>query len=135
MGRKKSDDANSLLTHRLRLRVSQKTIKRLEDMLSGSNCRSIGELARKILSNESIIVFHKDISLEGPVQELIRIRGELRAIGVNVNQITHYFHSSETTNQKMFHALKVAEEYGKVGEKVEVLVNMVAGLGQKWLQR
>jgi hypothetical protein len=42
---------------------------------------------------------------------------------------------ADSTNQKMFHALKVGEEYDKVGEKVETLVNMVAEIGQRWLQR
>jgi hypothetical protein len=90
---------------------------------------------RKILSKERITVYHKDKSLEGPVQELIQIRNELRAIGVNINQITHHFHTAETNNQRMFDALKVAESYREVGDKVNVLVEMVAKLGEKWLQR
>lgn len=135
MGRKKAKNQEALLTRRLILRVNDRTLKRLKTMAKETDCRTVGELARRILSNERITVFHRDTSLEAPVQELIRIRRELRAIGVNVNQITHFFHASDTANQKMFHALKVAEEYGKVGDKVEVLIEMVTGLGKKWLQR
>lgn len=135
MGRKKAQDQDALLKRRLILRVNERTMKRLKSMAIETNCRTVGELARRILSNERIIVFHRDTSLETPVQELIKIRGELRAIGVNVNQITHFFHASDTANQKMFNALKVAEEYGKVGAKVEVLIDMVTGLGKQWLQR
>jgi hypothetical protein len=135
MGRKKAKDQESVLSHRVRLRLNQKTIKRLEGIAASSNCRSVAEVARMILSNEKITVFHKDISLEGPIQELIKIRSELRAIGVNINQITHFFHSADTVNQKMFHALKVGENYREVGDKVNALVEMVAVLGEKWLQR
>lgn len=135
MGRKKIENIETLLIHRIRTRVNEKTYKKLDNLRVTSNCKTIGQIARQILSKEPITVFHKDITVEGVIQELIRIRGELRAIGVNVNQIVHFFHTSETANQKMFHALKVAEEYSKVGEKVETLVSMVGEIGRKWLQR
>lgn len=135
MGRKTIQDSTALLRHPIRTRVDDKVYKRLEDLLSSSNCQSIGQLVRKILSHQRITVYRKDISFEAPVQELIQIRNELRAIGVNINQITHYFHTAETSNQKMFYALKVAESYREVGDKVNVLVEMVARLGEKWLQR
>lgn len=135
MGRRKIEDSEELLIHRIRTRVNEKTYRRLENLRITGNCKTIGQIVRHILSNQPITVYQQDISLEAPIQELIKIRGELRAIGVNVNQITHFFHASDTANQKMFHALKVAEEYGKVGNKVEVLIDMVTGLGKKWLQR
>jgi hypothetical protein len=135
MGRKTIQDTATLLRHPIRTRLDDKAYRRLEDMLSSSNCQSIGQLVRKILSGQRITVYHKDISLEAPVQQLIQIRNELRAIGVNINQITHHFHTAETNNQKMFYALKVAEHYREVGDKVNVLVEMVAKLGEKWLQR
>jgi hypothetical protein len=135
MAGKKRKDTDSLLIHQIFTRINNKSFNRLNAILSKSNCHTIGELARKILSNERVIVYHTDKSLEAPVQQLILIREELRAIGVNVNQITHHFHIADSRQQKMFHALKVAEEYGKVGEKVEVLIQMVAELGERWLQR
>jgi|SRR5688572_6352568 hypothetical protein len=135
MGRKTIQDTTALLRHPVRTRLDDKAYKKLEDLLASSNCQSIGQLVRKILSNKRITVYHKDISLEGPVQQLIQIRNELRAIGVNINQITHHFHTAESNNQRMFDALKVAESYREVGDKVNVLVEMVAKLGEKWLQR
>jgi hypothetical protein len=135
MGRKKIEDRDELLIHRIRTRVNDKAYKRLTELLNSSNCQTVGQLVRKILSRERITVYHKDKSLDGPIQELIQIRNELRAIGVNINQITHHFHTAETTNQRMFDALKVAESYREVGDKVNVLVEMVAKLGEKWLQR
>jgi hypothetical protein len=135
MAGKKKQDTELLLVHYVMTRVNDKVYKRLQSILSSSNCHTIGELARKILSNERIVTYHTDKSLEAPVQQLIQIREELRAIGVNVNQITHQFHKADSRQQRMVHALEVSEEYAKVGEKVEVLIKMVAELGQRWLQR
>ncbi len=135
MAGKKRQDTNSLLIHQVFTRINDKTYQRLQSILEKSNCHTIGELARKILSNERIIVYHSDKSLEAPVQQLIMIREELRSIGVNINQITHQFHVADSRQQRMVHALKVGEEYSKVGEKVDELIKMVAELGQIWLQR
>jgi hypothetical protein len=135
MGRRRKQDKDGLLTHVIRTRISTKAFERLNLILDKSNCRTVCQLARNILSNERIIVYHTDKSLEAPVQQLILIREELRSIGVNINQITREFHIADSRQQKMFNALKVSEEYAKVGEKVEVLINMVAELGQRWLQR
>lgn len=134
-GRKKNPEREKLLTEVVRTRISGKAYERLNSILQKSNCRTICQLARKILSSERIIVYNTDNSLEAPIQQLILIREELRSIGVNINQITHQFHLADSRQQKMFHALKVGEEYAKVGEKVEELVKMVAELGQQWLQR
>lgn len=134
MGRKKGTIEQSLV-HRVNSRLSDNAFKRLDLLLGKSNCRSMAELIRRILSNEKIVVLHRDMTLQGHIQELAAIRAELRSIGVNVNQITHAFHTADSVHQKMFHALKVAEEYAKVGDKVTVLLEKVDELGRRWLQR
>jgi hypothetical protein len=134
MGRKRIQDTTIALNRRLILRVNETTFKKLDALLKDSDCQSVSDVARRILCKKKITVFYKDVSLEASMAELIRIRKELHAIGVNINQITHAFHSANTTNNKMFQALKVAEEYDKVGDKVNELLRMVAQLGKKWLQ-
>ena len=135
MARKKLSRPEELLNHPIRTRVNDVVFNRLESTLSESNCQSIGELVRKILSKEKIVTLKRDMTLQVHIQELAGIRAELRSIGVNVNQITRHFHAADTERKKMFYAMEVAEEYTKVGEKVSVLMEMVDTLGRKWLQR
>lgn len=134
MGRKKGTLETSLI-HRINTRVTGKVFNRLEGLLSRSNCHSMAELVRRIVSNEKIVVLHRDMTLQEHVHQLAGIRNELNSIGVNINQITHSFHSTNDRHERMFHALKVGEEYAKVGEKVNTLIEMVDELGKKWLQR
>ena len=103
--------------------------------MAKSNCHSMAELVRRLVSNEKIVVLHRDMALQEHVHQLAGIRSELHSIGVNINQITHSFHSTNNRHERMFHALKVGEEYAKVGEKVETLIEMVDQIGKKWLQR
>lgn len=95
----------------------------------------MGEFARRILSRDKITLFHKDASLDGPMEELTSIRKELKAIGVNINQITHSFHIAQNDNQRNYQAMRAAEEYKKVGAKVDQLLNIVSQLSKKWLQK
>ena len=77
----------------------------------------------------------KDGSMDAAMEELIAIWKELNAIGTNINQITRHFHNASTSDQRLFHALKVAEQYNKVGDQVELLLNEISLLAKKWLQK
>ena len=71
--------------------------------------------------------------MRSPLIDLAGIRKEFNAIGTNINQITHAFHLNETDSQKVFHALRVAEQYKMVDERVERLLEVVSELAKKWL--
>jgi hypothetical protein len=122
-------------THKVTIHLSQAYFEKLQRWLSHSNCRTLSELARSILYREQITWYHKDASLESTALELANIRKELNAIGKNINQIVHHFHTMDQPNQKMFHALKVADEYRKVDQKVEALLKMVSEISKTWLQK
>ncbi|GAB2683477.1 hypothetical protein GCM10027037_00390 [Mucilaginibacter koreensis] len=122
-------------THPVRTRVTPSVYQRLEKLIEKGDCHSIGEVSRKILSNEQIKIFHVDASLNSVMEELALVRKELKAIGVNINQITKAFHSSRNESAKSFYALKVAERYEIVGKKVDGLLEIVAQLAEKWLQK
>jgi hypothetical protein len=135
MPRKKSPKPEELLTHPVILRVTKTAFERLEKLQAESDCGSVGEVARKILSNDRIQLFYKDISMNGPMEEMALIRKELKAIGVNINQITRSFNTDKLGRYKDYHTRKVAEQYQLVGNKVDRLLAMISQLAEKWLQR
>lgn len=135
MARKKAPDQTELLTELVGVRLSKTVYDRLEDVRKNTDCQTMGELGRRILSRERITYFQKDATMDATVEELSRIRKELNSIGININQITHSFHNADLPNQKTFHALKVAEQYKKVGDKIDQLLVIVSQLAKKWLQK
>lgn len=135
MARRKSPYPEQLLTHHIQTKVTEDTYLRLDQLRVKSDCQTIGELARRILSKEKIVLFHKDASMDAPMEELTSIRKELKAIGVNINQITHSFHTATSDSQKNYQALRVAEEYKKVGLRVDKLLELISQLAKKWLQK
>jgi hypothetical protein len=135
MPRKKIEDRDEILAHNLIIRINGKLLKKLDDLHKNSNCQSIAEVARKILEKEKILVFHKDISMNGVMEELTSIRKELKAIGININQVTKKFNSTNSAPQQAYYALKTADLYQKVDVKIDRLLILVSQLTQKWLQR
>ncbi len=127
-------DRKAKLVKKVTVRMSESFYNRMEEWLTNSNCRSLAELARAILYREQIVWYHKDVKLESTAIELAGIKKELNAIGRNINQITHRFHSTDLPNQKMFHALKISDEYKKVGDKVDKLLVTTAIISKKWLR-
>jgi hypothetical protein len=135
MPRKKSPNPEELLTRFVRTRVTEKVYLRLDKIRLNSDCHSVGGVARKILSQEKITLFYKDMTLNATMEELALIRKELKAIGININQITRSFNQDKTETQRAFYVLKVADQYKKVGVKVDDLLTLISKLADKWLQK
>ena len=90
-------------------------------------------MARKILSGERIDVFHREESLNAPMEELALIRKELKAFRIDIKQQTHDYHISENSNERAFFVSKIATIYKNVDRKVDHLLLIVTKLAEKWL--
>ncbi|MEH6308941.1 mobilization protein [Olivibacter sp. SDN3] len=133
MPRKKIKDQEQVLTNPIVIRVTLNEFNKLEKVRKESDCRSIGEVVRKMLLKQRITYLHKDISMNGPMEELALIRKEIKAIGVNINQQTHRFHTSQNEAERAFFALKTASTYKQMEPKLEHLLSIVSKLAEKWL--
>ncbi len=132
MTRRKISNRQDLLIYKVGVRFDEKTYNKLKEWVEKSNASTIGELVRKIVAKERVIFYTKDITMAEPTRELIRIRKELNAIGVNINQITHSFHAADSTNQKLVHASRIVYEYKTVDEKIEVLWKLITEISKQW---
>ena len=75
------------------------------------------------------------MTLNATMEELALIRKELKAIGININQITRSFNQDKAETQRAFYVLKVADQYKKVDAKVDDLLTLISKLADKWLQK
>jgi hypothetical protein len=135
MPRKPVADREEILVHPIIIRVNDATYKRLEKLLDQSSCKSIGEVARKILTKGRINCYYKDVSMNGPMEELALIRKELKSIGININQQTRYFNAVKSAAEKQFHSDRTVELLVKADAKMERLFALTSKLAEKWLQK
>lgn len=135
MSRKKSEKRDQILTHPIILRVTKEMFLKLQKIQKESSCQSVGEVARKILTREQILCFYQDASMDIPMDELTSIRKELKSIGININQQTKYFHTSDNDVQRAFYVSKTAELYKSIEPKIERLITIISQLAERWLQK
>jgi hypothetical protein len=135
MPRKKLANPEEVLTHFVRTRVTEKVYKRLDKIRLNSDCHSVGGVARKLLSQEKITLFYKDMTMNATMEELALIRKELKAIGININQITRSFNQDKSETSRAFYVKKSADHYESVNVKVEHLLTLISKLADKWLQK
>ena len=135
MPRKKLKNEAEILSHNMIVRVSELQFNKLEKLRAESNCQTVAEIVRRILSGKKINCFYTDVSMNAPMEELVSIRKELRAIGININQITRTFNQEKTTeSSRTYYVLKVADLYKNVDEKMDRLLVLIGKLTEKWLQ-
>jgi len=135
MARAKQRDSDKLLKHVLRIRIDEKTFKRLEKLVATSDCRSPCAAARKIITGERINIFHRNDVMGEVMEELAMIRKEIRSIGININQQTHFFNASDQVSQKWFYVNRTLKQYKPINEKIERLLEIVNQLAIQWLQK
>lgn len=119
----------------IHVRVSREFFDKMEEKRKKTNCQSVSEFARAILYKEKITFYYTDASLDAAAREIAGVRRELNQIGHNINQITKAMHEADAGTQKMYYALKAAEQYKLVGDKAEKLQIMMEEIWSKWLQR
>jgi hypothetical protein len=135
MSRTKTDKPEDLLSHSIIIRITETLFNKLEKLRVDSHSLSIADVCRKILLNQKLKLYHQDISMNPVMEELAMIRKELKAIGVNINQITRSFNQDRAGTHRPVYVQQVADQYKKVDERVEILLAVISKLADQWLQK
>lgn len=134
MGRKKLNTGTALI-YDVKTRINQANFDRLNAWLSNSSYRNMAELLRDIICEGKITVYTEDKSMRDICTQLMKIRGELNAIGRNVNQATRSLHTGELKGTRLLKLLEVLEFSKQVDAKVELLFPQISELVKVWLRR
>ena len=131
--RKKRVSEDKELRYRIYTRVNESKYKELTSILEGNPRNDMSSLLRSIIYNRRIIVFTKDRTLDTTMEELSRLRSEIRSIGVNINQITKYFNTYPEAHRKKLYAAMAFKEYLAIESKADALLQIIEKLAERWL--
>ena len=123
-----------ILTHVLTTKVSDSTYSKLKHLLDQNPQNDMSRLVRAILNNQPVRVFTRDLTLDNLMEELTRLRTEIKHIGVNINQITRKFNTYPEPQRKAFYAKMAFQEYLAIEPRIDRLIDIITPLAQKWLQ-
>jgi MobC-like protein len=122
------------LKHVIITRVNDEKYAELCKLLDGNPGNDMSRLIRDIIYRRPIKVFTKDKSLDTVMEELALLRSEIRAIGVNINQITRWFNTYPEPQRKFFQSKLAFDEYLLLNAKIDRLLDIISNLAKRWLQ-
>lgn len=124
------------LTSGLRIRLTQKERGKLDQLLAQSaHDQTLSELVRTILFKRSITVNSRNASLDEVKEELIGIRSELRRIGININQVVHYFNLQDQIADRFRYGRQIADLYQPVITVSQELAEKLDETLRLWLPK
>jgi ABC-type transport system substrate-binding protein len=135
MGRRKASKPEENLTEVIMLRLTEGTYQKLETIRQNSDCQTVPEVIRRIIGEEKITWYQKDTSMDAPMEILITIQQELKAIGININQVTRQLNGSISEGQRWYHIKRATIYYKQVDNKVSLLLTLISQLAKSWLQK
>ncbi|PWV47112.1 plasmid mobilization relaxosome protein MobC [Chitinophaga sp. S165] len=134
MARKKVP-VQDALSYDVKTRINQRNFQKLQQLLLSSHHKNMSELLRAIICDKPITLYNKDDSLGALMEELVRLRKEINAIGININQVTRQINSTPEASQKLLHALSLTTLLGGVEAVKKELFPVIERLAEKWLQK
>lgn len=132
MGRRKLRDTEAL-RFRVETRVDEKRYTELQALLARTINKDMSSLVRDILNNRVVRTYTYDRSLDVVMEELAALRAEIRAIGININQITRLFNSYPEPHKKQFYGKIAFQTYCGIELKIDRLLVIIEKLSKNWL--
>ncbi|MFC0513520.1 plasmid mobilization relaxosome protein MobC [Mucilaginibacter angelicae] len=116
------------------LRLTGDEYRLLEGRWKKSMVAKLSEFVRRVLFGKAITIYTRSQSLDEFMEEMILLRKELNAIGVNFNQAVHRLHTLDHLPQMQrwlqgFERDK--ERYFEAAETIKLKINSISA---EWLQ-
>ena len=116
------------------LRLTGDEYGELEKNWQRSTVKRLSEFVRRVLFGKRITVYSRNQSLDELMAELVLLKRELHAIGVNFNQAVHRLNMTDHSPQMQVWLERFGRDrdrYFVLFEEVKLKINLVS---EQWLQ-
>jgi len=118
----------------LHLRLTPDEHQKIVKEFSKSTCRKLSDYARKNLMQKPIVNTYRNQSLDDFMAEMIRLRGELNAIGNNFNQAVKKLHTLQQISDFKHWLISYELEKKILFNKVDEIKKEIQKFAESWLQ-
>ena len=127
-------EQNNNRTKWLHLRLSPDEHQKIVKEFSKSTCRKLSDYARKNLLQKPIVKTYRNQSLDDFMAEMMRLRGELNAIGNNFNQAVKKLHTLNQISDFKHWLISYELEKKILFNKVDEVKKQIQKIAESWLQ-
>ncbi|MEJ0080841.1 MAG: plasmid mobilization relaxosome protein MobC [Puia sp.] len=118
----------------LHVRLNPKERERINEKFSHSTDRKMSDYIRKVLLNKTITVKQRNQSFDDFMTEMISLRKELNAIGINYNQVVKRLHTLDDIPQIKTWLLLHASSGQILLNKITEIKSKISQLDSQWLR-
>jgi hypothetical protein len=121
------------LTYPVMTRITKAKYDELKTIAAKTKDETVSGLLRNIIHNRPVTVHTHDETFNLVMEELAALRGEIKSIGININQVTRLFNTYPEERRKEFYAKIAFNQYLGIETKIDRLLTIVSKLAKKWL--
>ena len=129
---KKTEENRS---RRIITRLKPEEYKVIQDRFKKTMLRKMSEYTRNVLLEKTITVTHRDQSMDEVLEELILLRKELNAIGINFNQAVRKLNSVEGMPDAHIWQVMIVVLRDKLEPAIIQIKERVSDYADIWSQR
>ncbi|MDN5289048.1 MAG: plasmid mobilization relaxosome protein MobC [Mucilaginibacter sp.] len=107
---------------------------RLETTCKKTTIRHLSECLRRLIFNKPVTRYVRNQSLDEFMAEMVLLRKELNAIGLNFNQAVRRLHTLDHVSQMQFWLKGFEQDKDVLFCKVEEIKNRINLISDQWLQ-
>jgi len=116
------------------LRLNKEEFDKLEEAWKQSTLNKLSEYVRRVLFGKRITVYSRSKSLDELVAELVVLKRELHAIGVNFNQAVHRLNMLDHSPQMQAWVERFGRDRDRFFVAVDEVRDKVNSISEQWLQ-
>jgi hypothetical protein len=115
-------------------RLSSGEYETVEKSWKKTTVRKLSEYVRRMLLGKTVTVYTRNKSLDDFMAEVVLLRRELNAIGVNFNQAVHRLHTLDHLPQMQLWLNGFEQDKSLLFGKVEEIKSKLDQMADEWLQ-
>jgi hypothetical protein len=116
------------------LRLNKDEFDKLEEGWKQSTLKKLSEYVRRVLFGKRITVYSRSRSLDELVAELVVLKKELNAIGVNFNQAVHRLNMLDHSPQMQAWVERFGRDRDRFFVTVDEVRDKINSISEQWLQ-
>ena len=121
-------------TKRIYIRLKPEEFSTLQEKFKKTTCRKLSEYARKVLLDKPLTVTYRNLSLDDFMQEMVRLRTDLNAIGNNLNQAVKRLHSLNQIAEFRIWLATWSNTKERIDDGIKEIKSRINNLPKEWLR-
>jgi hypothetical protein len=118
----------------LTVRLSDDEYNKVQQYCKDSTCPGLSDYVRRLVLNRPINIKYRNKSIDDFLADMMLLKKELNAIGVNYNQSVHVLHTLETIPEFRQWITRNEEDKAILFRKIELILARINQLYSIWSQ-